>query len=34
MLSPGGYAHAKLVKQEEFKANLGLPQAFLGYIEG
>ena len=32
LLGSGGYAFAKLTEQEEIKANLGVPQIFLGNI--
>ncbi len=32
LLGSGGYAFAKLTAQEETKANLGVPQIFLGNI--
>lgn len=32
LLGSGGYAFAKLTKQEEIKASLGVPQIFLGFI--
>ena len=32
LLGSGGYAFAKLTKQEEIKASLGVPQIFLGNI--
>jgi hypothetical protein len=34
LLGSGGYAFAKLTKQEEIKGSLGVPQIFLGNIEG
>ena len=32
LLGSGGYAFAKLTKQEEIKGSLGVPQIFLGNI--
>lgn len=32
LLGSGGYAIAKLTEQEELKANLGVPQIFLGNV--
>ena len=32
LLGSGGYAFAKLTKQEEIKGSLGVPQIFIGNI--